>query len=382
MKRYKREYQQPIRLKVINVIKHWIYGYYSDDFANDAELQQQLRDFVDKVGVSYQRFQQVLANILQKKMRQQLKVDSQSLLDYSLLSKMETISINSDASLESSKFISQTNISRSSSTSNADDSSVSSAQLSSKYVATSSLNDTCDSSEIFGDEMPEMETHLELQYPYDILTVHPLEFARQATMMEFELYKAIKPSELISLGWNKPDQRYKLSPNLTKLINQSNKFTYWYAKCIVDTLNLDERVAVVQRILEIAKHFYDMNNFMGVKEIYAAFEASSVERLKVTRKLAGVEQHEMYAVFKQLFESHDRGYLDRLKKCDPPCLPFIGSHLTIINKNQEYNKLNYDNHNMKIIMQQQEELKTVDVLNNDNNNNSIESLLDSSDQVH
>lgn len=182
--------------------------------------------------------------------------------------------------------------------------------------------------------------------------------------MESELFKAIKPSELISLGWNKPDQRYKLSPNLTKLINLSNKFTYWYAKCIVDTLNLEERIAVVQRILDIAEYFYELNNFSGLKEIYAAFETSSVIRLEVTREKSAVEEHKMYARFKELFDNHDRGYLERIKKCNPPCVPFIGSHLTIILKTQEYNKLNDENHKLKIIMQQ-EQLKAEEALIND-----------------
>lgn len=200
---------------------------------------------------------------------------------------------------------------------------------------------------------PPFETHLEHLYPYELLTIHPLEFARQATLMEEELFKAIKPNELISLGWNKPDQKYKLSPNVSKLINLSNKFTYWYAKCIVDTLNIEERVAVVQRLLDIAQYFYQMNNFSGLKEIYAAFETSSTARLTTTRERSGLEQHKMYAKFKQLFDNHDKGYLDRLKKCSPPCIPFIGIHLTIIYRTHEYNKLNIENQKLHILQQQQ-----------------------------
>jgi hypothetical protein len=59
--------------------------------------------------------------------------------------------------------------------------------------------DNCDSG-----TYPAFELFLEDSFPYDILTVHPMEFARQATLMESELYKSIDPSELISLG--------KLSP--------------------------------------------------------------------------------------------------------------------------------------------------------------------------
>lgn len=81
---------------------------------------------------------------------------------------------------------------------------------------------------------------------------------------------------MTSLGWKKPKQKYKLSPNVSKLINLTNKFTYWYVKCIVDTRNLEERVAVVHRLLDIAGYFYQMNNFNGMREIYGAFGTSTV----------------------------------------------------------------------------------------------------------
>jgi son of sevenless-like protein len=158
---------------------------------------------------------------------------------------------------------------------------------------------------------------------------------------------------LISLGWNKPTLKYKLSPNVTKLITLSNKFIYWYAKCIVDTNHIDERVAVVTRLLDIAHYFYAMNNFSGLKEIYAALETSSVARLEITRERAGLETHKMYLKFKQLFDNHDKGYLDRIRKCSPPCIPFIGVHLTMIYLKHEHNKLNVENQKQHIMQQQQ-----------------------------
>ena len=324
-----------------------MHNYYTDDFANDSELSQLLIEFIDKIGPTNKKYQQSLTNILQKKMTSHKQSQQLQQSTDSIFSRMESISMGSiNNSTSEANFSLTPGSSRSSSTSTNEDQNLS--HTSSNY----------------DEEAPPFETHLELRHGYDILTIHPLEFARQATLMESELFKALKPSELITLGWNKPDLRHKLSPNLTKLINLSNKFTYWYAKCIVDTLNLEERVAVVQRILEIAQYFYQMNNFSGMKEIYAAFETSSVIRLEVTREKSSMEQHKIYTKFKQFFENHDKGYLEKIKKCNPPCVPFIGSHLTIILKTQEYNKLNDENHKMKIMMQQQQ-LRTVGLPNTD-----------------
>ena len=284
IKRYKREYQQPIKLKVINVMRHWIDGYYNDDFESNEELLDKLNEFIEKLGDTNNRYQQVLIKSLEKKQQQ-----SQDVLNNEV-----------------------------------------------HHVDPGSLS-----------LYPAFETHLEEMLPCDILTIHPLEFARQATLMELEIYKSIKPNELITLGWMKPN-KHELAPNVTRLINLSNKFTYWYSKLIVETLNLDERCAVMQRILDIANYFSELNNFSGLREIYGALEAASAYRLQVTRDRINIENQPIYEKFRLLFDNHSNVYLEELKKCNPPCVPFIGTHLTIILKTYEYNKLNADKQKQQI----------------------------------
>lgn len=89
-----------------------------------------------------------------------------------------------------------------------------------KIVQRKTENDDRDHRQItfaFGNSPPAIEYHLHVpESEFNLLTLHPLELARQLTLFEFELYKNVKPSELVGSVWTKKDKETK-SPNLLKI---------------------------------------------------------------------------------------------------------------------------------------------------------------------
>ena len=65
-----------------------------------------------------------------------------------------------------------------------------------------------------------------LQFYKFLLQLHPIEIARQVTLLEFDLYRAVQPSELVGSVWIKKDKN-KTSPNLLKMIHHSTMVSYW-----------------------------------------------------------------------------------------------------------------------------------------------------------
>uniref|UniRef100_A0A1I7VDK9 Son of sevenless-like protein 1 n=1 Tax=Loa loa TaxID=7209 RepID=A0A1I7VDK9_LOALO len=164
---------------------------------------------------------------------------------------------------------------------------------------------------------------------YDLLSLHPIEIGRQITLLQFDLYKAIKPIELVGSAWTKRDKDLR-SPQLLKLIDHSTMLTYWVARCIVETASLDERVYMFSRVLEVMSVFEELNNFTGLVALYSALNSSSVYRLKACWEKIDREKQVWYEKFKKLCNPHWKEMIERLKSINPPCVPFFGHYLSKI----------------------------------------------------
>eukprot|EP00727_Mastigamoeba_balamuthi_P014223 m51a1_g9423 hypothetical protein (1866) ;mRNA; f:376541-383341 len=162
-----------------------------------------------------------------------------------------------------------------------------------------------------------------------IRSVHPRELARQLTLIELELFQAVKPWELVENAFNKKDKE-TLAPNVFALTQHFNRVSKWLAETILSEKNVQARAMLTTRTIDLAEECAALNNYNAVNEVIAALQSASVHRLARTWRRVSERSKQVLEDLRQL-TSNVKSYAllrQRLHTIHPPCIPYLGLYLT------------------------------------------------------
>jgi len=149
--------------------------------------------------------------------------------------------------------------------------------------------------------------------------------ARQMTLIEKELFRAIRPPELAGGAYKKKNKN-EISPNVVQMIEWFNHITAWVQKELVLTPNLKERIYLLGHFIQIATHLKEMGNLSGAMQIVCGIGTSSVKRLYKTWKGLPRKDALAYGVLDETFSSKNNfsNYRKISHESTGPIIPYVG----------------------------------------------------------
>eukprot|EP01105_Mastigella_eilhardi_P009761 TRINITY_DN2291_c0_g1_i1.p1 TRINITY_DN2291_c0_g1~~TRINITY_DN2291_c0_g1_i1.p1 ORF type:complete len:469 (-),score=135.23 TRINITY_DN2291_c0_g1_i1:46-1452(-) len=174
-----------------------------------------------------------------------------------------------------------------------------------------------------------------LNEPGPLVTIfefHPMELARQISLIEWDFWKSIRACEFVLQGWTKPTLKDKLAPRISAMIAESNKRTVWFISEIVTRENAKDRAILINKFILTAEAAFNTGNYNTVMEIMSALQNSAIHRLRNSWQLLPPDTWDLFDKFKSLFDAQGnfQVYRDKLKLSVPPCIPYLGTFLTDI----------------------------------------------------
>lgn len=291
LNKYRRQYVQPVQFRVLNVLKQWVENYYCD-FEENKELLNSLNEFLDNAyeicGKSMKKCVEAMRKITRHSETDFIDyVDDSAPPIEAKPNNYYTINNNYETNEQS--------------------------KLASSGAKPPNL--------VLNGLPPPVEWHTHRDpKDFDLMTLHPVEIARQLTLLESDLYRAISALDLIGYAWGqKKDSTNGFAVHFDKI-------SYWLARTIVETQNVEERDHVISRVIDICLVMKELHNYTGLFAIsLGALGNAAIVRLSMKRSSSREKKRELARLSDNNFTAYKSEFA-RLPL--QPCVPFIGVFLT------------------------------------------------------
>ncbi|ELP85044.1 guanine nucleotide exchange factor, putative [Entamoeba invadens IP1] len=187
------------------------------------------------------------------------------------------------------------------------------------------------------------------------ISCDPKEIARQMTVIDFGVYKNTKPSEFLE---NIPEihkkNRVCRYSHVAQMIDRIDEVANWTSSMILIFADFKNRVAMFQKMIDIALELEQLNNFQSLAGICKGFELETVQRLGMTVKAVNSPMKHIADITKNFgFSTYSfKGYKSALDKVKDYCVPYISPLLKEIRSITQ----KYPSTNLFINAQQKEQI--------------------------
>jgi len=159
--------------------------------------------------------------------------------------------------------------------------------------------------------------------------VLPEEAARQLVILEYALFTKIKTREFLNQGWSKQDDA-SASPNVKVMIKRFNQTSTWVTTEVLKGDTVADRAKRICWYIELCQHLRKIGNYNAVMEVVSGLSASPVHRLKATWREVPSKWKSTFDSLKTLVdrEKNSAALRAAISNHNPPRIPHLGMYLT------------------------------------------------------
>lgn len=162
-----------------------------------------------------------------------------------------------------------------------------------------------------------------------VIDIHPQELARQLSIMENKLFRAILPEELASNEFEKAPGK-SLAVHVKAVSALSTQITGWVSEVILSEKDTKKRINTLKHFIKTAKRCCELQNYASVFSILCALNSSTIFRLKKTWDGLQAKHRQTWDELSKKF-THLRNYGEYRKlvsHSSAPGVPFLGMWLS------------------------------------------------------
>eukprot|EP01114_Cavostelium_apophysatum_P011212 TRINITY_DN2541_c0_g1_i1.p1 TRINITY_DN2541_c0_g1~~TRINITY_DN2541_c0_g1_i1.p1 ORF type:complete len:681 (-),score=176.74 TRINITY_DN2541_c0_g1_i1:62-2104(-) len=342
---YREKFSRAVKLRVINVLRKWMQSHFYD-FSDDPRVFARLLKFLQEKEVEMEKWSLQLRMIIQEK--------HHTPFDLEMTSPIEMIEVTmkrADCGLAMRQFIFKKNYYNScfwgheyvswirqeleASEAQAEDIAVKMLEANLLFLVEDEKVKTFDQGKIyrfsnrpFAQAPTPLAPKVLPDQPSRFLDIHPLELARQLTLLIFNTFRMINCKELSKLSvvkWS------PLSDSPIEVMNrQTANIVTWIASETVMTPNISQRVEVMKRFIQIAEHSSSFQNYAVVDAVVKGLGHPGVARLQKTWKALGRKYSKKYTNLGKLIHLDNMNALMSKAVQNPPSIPVIDLYMTKI----------------------------------------------------
>jgi RasGEF domain/RasGEF N-terminal motif len=157
----------------------------------------------------------------------------------------------------------------------------------------------------------------------------PIEVAQDLTLSSHQLFQSVVPVEMMNGVWHRPEAA-TLCPNLVAVIDRFNLLSFWVATEMVSERDLERRVKLLKRFINVADLSRGLKNLTSMMQIVVGLNFRSVQRLAETWSALPPRFTARYRHLRQLTDASNdfNPYRLLLGSLAPPLVPYIGVFLS------------------------------------------------------